>query len=118
MAQGSCGGLNMLGLGSGTFRKCGLVGGSVLVAVGVDLESFLLCLWNKIWNSQKLQHHVCLHDDIFPTMMIMDRTSETVSQLQLNVLWSWYLFTAKETLTKTVIWSGSIRTLLGVCNWG
>ena len=34
----ACGGLNMLGLGSGTIRRCGLVGGSVSVTIGVGFE--------------------------------------------------------------------------------
>jgi hypothetical protein len=37
-----------------------------------------LLLWNKMWNSQLLQCHA--------TLMIMDWTSEPVSQPQLNVV--------------------------------
>jgi hypothetical protein len=32
-----------------------------------------------------LQHHVCLHAAMLPAMMIVDWTSETVSQIQLSV---------------------------------
>jgi hypothetical protein len=46
----------------------------------------LCCLQIKIQNSLiLLQHHVCLHAAMLPTMMIMDETSETVSQPHLNV---------------------------------
>ena len=42
------------------------------------------CLRIQTGNSVLLlQHHVCLHAAILPTMMIVDEISETVSQLQL-----------------------------------
>ena len=37
----------MLGPGSGTMRRCGLVGGSVSLR-GVDLETLLLIAWNQL----------------------------------------------------------------------
>ena len=43
------------------------------------------CLWINIYNSQFLQYYGCLHTVMLPTMMIMDRTSETVIQSSLNV---------------------------------
>jgi hypothetical protein len=44
------------------------------------------CLQIKMQNSQLLlQHHVCLRASMLRTMIIMDRTSETVSQSQFNV---------------------------------
>ena len=43
------------------------------------------CLQLKMQNSQLLLHHACLDAATLPTMMIMDGTSETVSQPQIKV---------------------------------
>jgi hypothetical protein len=43
------------------------------------------CLWIKMWNSWHFQHQVRLHDATLPVMVIMDWTSKTVNQPQLNV---------------------------------
>ena len=40
----------------------------------------------KMLNSQLLQHHAYLDAAMLPSTMIMDGTSETVSQPQLNVV--------------------------------
>jgi hypothetical protein len=40
----------------------------------------------KMKNSQLLQHHACLDTAMLPTLMIIDCTSEPVSQPQLNVV--------------------------------
>jgi hypothetical protein len=65
-------------------------------------------------NAQLLKCHACLEAAIFPTMTIMDLTSEPVSQPQLNV----FLFKSclgrgisseMETLTKTEV---------GTRDWG
>lgn len=49
------------------------------------LRSFC-CSQRKMWNSHLLlQHHVCQRATKFPTMMIVDQTSETRSQPQLNI---------------------------------
>ena len=40
----------------------------------------------EILTPPRLQHHVCLGTAMLPAMMIMDWTSETVSQPQLNVV--------------------------------
>jgi len=45
----------------------------------------LSCLQWSRRRSQLLLQNVCLHIAMFPTMMIVDKTSETVSQSQLNV---------------------------------
>ena len=81
-----CGGLNENGshrlLGSGTIRRCGLVGGSVSLWVGfevldvqarprVSLSS--CCLPIQMENSQLLlQHHACLYTNMFPDLTIVD----------------------------------------------
>ena len=45
------------------------------------------CLWIKMENSQLLiQCHACLDAAMLPIVMIMDGTSETVSQSQLHVV--------------------------------
>ena len=49
-------------------------------------QSSSVCLWNKKWNFQQLLHHACLDAAILPALMIVDRTSELVSQPQLNVV--------------------------------
>lgn len=41
---------------------------------------------SRMQDSQFLQHHVCLQAAMIPAMMIIDCTSETVSQPQLNVV--------------------------------
>jgi hypothetical protein len=60
----------MLGSGSGTIRRCELVGVTFLEEVchcggrlGDPPPTFLetvICLWNKMLNSQLLQHLDCL----------------------------------------------------------
>lgn len=43
------------------------------------------CLWIKIENSRLfLQHHVCLGTAVLSAIIIMDQTSKTVVQPQLN----------------------------------
>jgi hypothetical protein len=102
-----CSGLNMYGLDrlmcftvwpieSGTIRRFDLVriGVALLeevchweLALTSSLSSVTVsshCRWVQILNSQLLQHHVCMHATMLPTMTIMDKTSETVSLPQLN----------------------------------
>ena len=63
-----CGTLNVIGphklLGSGTIRRCGLVGGRI-VTVGVDFEVYYAQAMpssaQDINSLLLLQHHVCLH---------------------------------------------------------
>ena len=43
-------------------------------------------MWTKIQNSQVPLHHVCLDTAMPPYMVVMDSTSEPVSQPQLNVV--------------------------------
>lgn len=89
--------LNACLIRNGIIRRYDLVGGS-LSLWGQALRSpmFKLCIvWHtvsfyclqiKMQKSQLLlQHHVCLDAAMLPTMIIMDKTSETVSQSQLNV---------------------------------
>jgi hypothetical protein len=91
--RGDSGGLNMIGPGSGTMRRCGLVGGSMSLW-GWSLrpsslpvrQSSSVCLWTKIQNSQFLQCHACLNAAILPIMLTVDWNSEPVSQPQLNVV--------------------------------
>ena len=98
----ACGGLNMLGPGSSTLRRHGLV------AVGVVLLEVWPWWW-PLWgwalrpsskqpgshsspscfqmkNSQLLLKHACLDAAILSALMIMDWVSEPVSQPQLNVV--------------------------------
>jgi hypothetical protein len=88
--------------GSGTVRRCGLVGGSASLHVWAlrfyaealpraELRTNPLLgspqkTVSSLQNSQFLQHQVCLHDVILPTRTIIDRTSEAVSQPRLNVV--------------------------------
>ena len=77
---------------SNTIRRCGLVGESVLwwvrvlrcfsqVPFSVTVSWLPAAFWSRC-----SQHHTCLCTVIFPVMMIMDWTSETVSKpLLLNV---------------------------------
>ena len=84
--------------GSGTVRRCSLVGGSV--TVGVACRGFLLCSGSTYCRtglllaafssrcrtiSSSSWHHVCLHAAMLPVMIIMVCISETVSQPHLNV---------------------------------
>jgi hypothetical protein len=85
----------VLEVGRGTIRRCGLVGLGVasleeVFNVGMDFwenmllapwgcQSFLVCLWNKMYNSQLLQCHACLDAGRFSDLMIVDWTSEPVS---------------------------------------
>jgi hypothetical protein len=73
---GLCGGLNMLGLGSGSIKRCGLVGGRV----AEGNETLLLTTWEPVcsWRpSDDIEISVlpapclpgCCH---VPTLMIMD----------------------------------------------
>ena len=49
-------------------------------------ESLLLAAFrSRCRTLQLLQDHVCLHAVMLPTMIIMDQTSETVNQPQLNI---------------------------------
>ena len=68
---GECDGLNMLGPGSSTIRRCSLVGVGVVLLeevcpVGMGNETVFLAawkigfLWMKMENSQLLQHHASL----------------------------------------------------------
>ena len=71
-------------MGSGTIKRCGLVEGSVSpcrqalripsahAPPSVEVRVSFCCLWAKMENPQLLQHHVCLHVTMLPTMMIMD----------------------------------------------
>jgi hypothetical protein len=50
-----CGGLNMLGPGNGTSRRCGLIGIGVpywkkCVTVGVDFKTLLLAAWKPVFS--------------------------------------------------------------------
>ena len=77
----------MLGPGTGTIRRCGLVEVGVALMKEVSLwgwamrpssqphgsQSFPVCLQNKMKNSQFLQGHVCLNKHCHaPALMIMD----------------------------------------------
>jgi hypothetical protein len=94
-----CGGLNMLDPRSSTIRRCGLVGGSVTLwgwamrdLPPSRLEAsfffffFPFCLQNKILNSQLPLHHDWLDASMLSTLMIMDWTSEPISQPQLHIV--------------------------------
>jgi hypothetical protein len=72
--------LNTWPIGSGIIRRCGLVGGSVLLWCQ-NLRSPILkihsvpfcCHWIKMWNSQLLlQNHYCLPASMLPNMMKID----------------------------------------------
>lgn len=90
--------LNVWPRGRDTISRCGFVGGSVFVgrwalrsyigsrSTQCNTQPSSCCLQIKMQNSQLLlQYHICLHATTLPTMMILDWTSETVSQPQLNV---------------------------------
>jgi hypothetical protein len=60
--------------------------------VGVGLKTLILAAWNPVFcqqpsdeDPQLLLHHACL-DAAISALMIMDSTSEPVSQSQLNVV--------------------------------
>jgi hypothetical protein len=99
-------------------QRMALLGGLALLekvclcGVGFEKPSFYLfgsqsspaSLQNKMWNFQQLQHHVCLDAAMLSTMMIKNRTSEPVSQPQLNVvLYKGQLFTVMKILTKKLV---------------
>ena len=89
-----CGGLNMLGLGCAIIRNCGLVGRS-LSLWRVGFETFLLTMWEPVLSCLPLEQDIelsappvpclpgCYHS---PALMIMNWSSEPVSQPQLNVI--------------------------------
>ena len=104
----------MLGPGSGTIWRCGLIGVGVpcwrkCVTVGVGFKTFLLAACKTVLSYLPLDQDVellvpsmpclnlCCHVSAF---MIMYWTSEPISQPQLNVVllkdlpWSWCLLTA------------------------
>jgi len=93
-------------MGSGTIRRCGLVGGSMLLCMWPlrDPRLKLLPVWkilsfrlpaddnlllaacrSRCRTLPNFSRHVCLLTALLPTVMIMDWTSETVSQSQWNV---------------------------------
>jgi hypothetical protein len=101
-----CGGLTMLGPGNDTIRRCGLVGVGVAslewmwpcwrkyVTMGVSFETLLLAAWKTVFSWLPLDQDIelsapspytCLDTAMLPALMLMDLTSETISQAQLNV---------------------------------
>ena len=91
-----CGGLHMFYPGIGTVRKCGLVEWlwscwSRCITVGVGFTTLILASWKPVsscrWRWRTLSFSCtipgCCH---VPNLMIMDWTSEPVSQPQLNVV--------------------------------
>jgi hypothetical protein len=48
--QRDCGGLNMFAPGSGTVRRCGLVGGSLSITLRVIFETFFLAVWKTVFS--------------------------------------------------------------------
>ena len=70
-------------------RRCGLVGGRVSLW-GVGNETLLLTTWESVFSCLPLDEDVeCLAPPApcyVPTLMIMNSTSESVSQPQLNVV--------------------------------
>jgi len=105
----SCGGLNRYGLHRpmclnvcptrcNTIKRCDLTEVCVVLLeevcyCGDELCGLIYaqavshCLSIKMQSSQLSQHHVCLDEVMCPAMTIMNYTSETVSQPQLNVFW-------------------------------
>jgi hypothetical protein len=69
---------------------CVLVGIDVAMLNEVNLcgsglcHSSPVCLWVKALNSQFLHHHACLDAAMLLVLMILDLTSEHVSQPQLT----------------------------------
>ena len=92
--------LNMLGPGSGSIRRCSLVG--VIVALleevchcGVGFETLLLTAlktvfwlsWIRIQYPQFLfQQYVCLDATMLTAKMIMNWNSDTINHPKLNVV--------------------------------
>ena len=68
-------------MGSGTIRRCGLDGGSVSLRESPSggLQEKASPDLSQIKVQTTLQYLVYLHAAMFPAMMIMDRTFETVS---------------------------------------
>ena len=95
--------LNAWPIGSGTIRRCGLIGQvwdcwrkCVTMGAGFQVSyaqampsvaySLLLPVDQSTQTPQLfLQHHVCLYAIVFSVTMIIDGTSKTESQPQLNV---------------------------------
>jgi hypothetical protein len=75
------------------WRKCSLVKGGVSMwrwdfEVSYVYSSLLLAAYRRVSSllpSDLLQHHIYQLTAMLATIMIMERTSETVSQSQLNV---------------------------------
>ena len=90
----TCHSLNMLGQGVALLDNVALLkevchyGGRLWNPPSrcLSLQSSSVYLWNKMENSQLLQHHACLYAAMLPAIMIMVWTSEPVGQPQLNVV--------------------------------
>lgn len=83
--------------------------GGVLCFGFSQWNGLLLAAMRVLMYQFLLQHHVCMHAVVFPTMMIKDLSSETKSSIQLNyflkinLLWSFCLFTEIVFQTKLAI---------------
>lgn len=71
--------LNVESPGHGTIRRCDLVRGSTSLWVGFEVSDarvrpsgslFLLCMDPVLELSVALQHHICLHATLLPTMIM------------------------------------------------
>ena len=95
-----CDGLYILGPGSVTIWRCGLVGIGVtwlewVCHCGCEYKILTLVAWKSVFHYQPLDENIelsappapclprCCH---VPTLMIMDWTSEPISRPQLNVV--------------------------------
>jgi hypothetical protein len=70
-----CGGLNMLAMGSGTIRMCGLVGGSTALGGWALRASAQAPRWlpsDYCRTLSSLQHRVCLHATMLLSMRVMN----------------------------------------------
>jgi hypothetical protein len=68
----------MLGQGSGTFRRCGLVGIVMAcwrkyITVGLSGSKYSASILQmKVFNSQLCLYHACLGTAMLPILMVMD----------------------------------------------
>ena len=92
----TCNSFLLLLYGSSIIRRCGLIEGCVsmlgqvlwfptLKLHPVWHRATFCCLKIKLQNFELLQSSILLHTTMIPPMMILGRTSETISQPQLNV---------------------------------